>query len=125
MIPPQLMLTIKNQAWKSVTFFLAAVTLFTACRPPGVRALLEGQRLMEKGEYQPAIEKLRTAVVLLGSTNAQAYNSLGLACHQAGQFAEAKRAYERALALNPDLAEIRFNLGCLWLTQNNLEQARS
>jgi tetratricopeptide (TPR) repeat protein len=119
------MLTIKNQAWKSVTFFLAAVTFFTACSPPGVRALLEGKRLMESGEYQPAAEKLRSAVVLLGSTNAQAYNYLGLACHHAGQFSEAERSYQRALALNPDLAEARFNLGCLWLSQNKLERARS
>jgi tetratricopeptide (TPR) repeat protein len=117
--------TIKKQAWKEVTFFLTAVTLFTACSPPGVRALLEGKRLIEAGEYQPAVEKLRSAVVLLGSTNAQAYNYLGLACHQAGQFSEAERAYQRALALNPALAEARFNLGCLWLSQNKPEQAKS
>jgi tetratricopeptide (TPR) repeat protein len=118
------MLTIKNQAWKKHTIFLAAVTLFTACSPPGVRALLEGKKLMDMGDYQPAVEKLRSAVVLLGSTNAQAYNYLGLACHHAGQFSEAERSYQRALALNPDLVEARFNLGCLWLSQNKLEQAK-
>jgi tetratricopeptide (TPR) repeat protein len=119
------MLTIKNQAWKKLIIFLAAVTLFAACSPPGVRALLEGKKLMETGDYQPAIAKLRSAIVLLGSTNAQAYNYLGLACHHAGQFSEAERSYQRALALNPDLAEARFNLGCLWLSQNKLEQAKT
>src|SRR5947207_4079914 len=119
------MLTIKNQASKSVTFFFVAVTLFTACSRPGVRALLEGKKLIEAGEYQPAVEKLMSAVVLLGSTNAQAYNYLGVACHYSRQFSEAERSYQRALALTPDLAEARFNLGSLWLAQNKLDLAKS
>ena len=118
------MLTIKNLAGKKLIPFLVAVTLFTACRPAGVRVLLQGQRLLEAGKYQPAIEKLRSATVLLGGTNAQAYNFLGLACHHAGQFADAEKAYERALSLSPDLAEARFNLGCLWLAENKVEQAK-
>src|SRR5262249_33654259 len=61
---------------------------------------------------------------LLGGTNAQAYNYLGVACHQAGQLADAEKAYQRALVLNPDLVEVRYNLGCLWLSQNKLEQAK-
>ena len=44
---------------------------------------------------------------------------------QAGELAEAERAYQRALALNHDLSEVRFNLGCLWLAQNKLEAAKA
>jgi len=119
------MLTIKSQPGKNIILFLAAVTLFAGCRPPGVRALLQGKKLLEIGRPQLAVEKLRVAVVLLGNTNAQAFNYLGLACHYTGRSAEAERAYQRALALSPDLVEARYNLGCLWLSQNKLEQAKA
>ncbi len=118
------MLTIKNQAGKILIFFLAAVTLFAGCAPPGARALLRGKKLVERGKYAEAVETLRTATVLLGGTNAQAFNYLGLACHQAGQTTEAAKAYQRALALNPDLAEAHYNLGCLWLDQGKWEPAK-
>src|SRR6266704_1404946 len=110
MIPPQSMQTIKNSAAKSLILFLTAVILLAGCAPPGPRALLQGQRLLEQGKLPQAIEKLRQATALLG-TNAQAFNYLGLACHQAGQMAEAEKAYQRALVLNRDLAEARYNFG--------------
>lgn len=118
------MLTIKNRAGKILIFFLAAVTLFAGCAPPGARALLRGKKLVERGKYAEAVETLRTATVLLGGTNAQAFNYLGLACHQAGQTTEATRSYQKALALNPDLAEAHYNLGCLWLDQGKWEPAK-
>ena len=116
--------TIKIKVGKSFILFLAAVTLFAGCSPPGPRALLQGRKLLEQGHYAEAVEKLRLATQLLGTTNAQAYNYLGVACHQSGNAAEAEKAYQRALALNPDLAEARFNLGCLWLEENKLDQAK-
>ena len=119
------MLTIKNPAAKILIFFLAAVTLFTGCAPPGPRALLQGKKLLERGKYDEAVEELKTAAVLLGGTNAQAYNYLGVACQHAGQAREAERAYQKALALSPDFAEVRFNLGCLALDEGRFEQARS
>jgi len=101
------MVTIKNRFGNSLILFLAAVTLVAGCRPPGVRALLQGQRLMEQGEYPQAIEKLTEATdSALLRTNAQVWNYLGLAYHQAGRPAEAERAYQRALALNRDLTEV-------------------
>jgi len=101
------------------------LALLAGCAPAGPRALLEGRRLIDRGEYPQAIEKLRAAAVLLGGTNAQAWNDLGLACHHAGELAEAEHAYQRALALNQDLSEARFNLGCLWLSQNRIEAAKA
>jgi len=96
----------------------------TACTPPGSRALLDGKRYLERGDYAQAIPELRSATVLL-PTNALAFNYLGLALHQAGQASEAERAYLRALALDHDLTEIHYNLGCLWLAQSNrLDQAK-
>jgi tetratricopeptide (TPR) repeat protein len=100
--------------------------LVAGCRPPGPRALIEGKRLIEHGKYAQAVDALKaaTAPASLVSTNAQAWNYLGLACHYADQTDDAQRAYQRALVLNPDLAEARYNLGCLWLGQDKLEAAK-
>lgn len=104
--------------------FLALMALLTGCAPPGARALLEGKRLLEQGKFSQAVEKLRLATTLL-NTNAQAWNYLGLACHQAGQVAEAEKAYHKALGLDHDLSEAHYNLGCLWLGQHRPEAAKA
>ena len=96
----------------------------TGCRPPGPRALLEGQELVERGQYTEAIDRLKTATSLL-STNAQAWNYLGLAYHEAGQGNDAADAYKKALALDQNLVETHFNLGCLWLEQNRPDLAKA
>lgn len=129
MLPPSAMLTIKNWVRSKSALFLAATLLLAACAPPGPRALLAGKRLLEQGKYPEAIEKFKTATVLL-ATNApagdaaQAWNYLGVAYHHAGQVAAAENAYLRALALNHDLTEAHYNLGCLWLEQNRFENAK-
>src|SRR4051794_39806510 len=79
------------QSWKWV--LVPAVVclglLLTGCTPAGPRNLLEGKRLIEKGRYVQAIERLTNAVALM-PTNAQALNYLGLACQYAGKPAEAE-----------------------------------
>ena len=138
MLPPSSMLTIKNRgglesargrengAWNSsgVCRLVLLLLLLAGCTPPGPRALLDGKRLIDEGHYPQAVEKLRAATTLLGGTNALAWHYLGLACQQAGEAAEAERAYLRALQLDNDLSEARFNLGCLWLAQNRYEAAK-
>lgn len=119
------MRTNNNPAAKIVVLLAAAVTLFTACAPPATRALRSGQKLLARGKYAQAVEQFKTASTLLGETNAQVFNYLGLACHLAGQAAPAENSYKRALALNPDLSEARYNLGCLYLDEDKLEQAKS
>jgi len=99
--------------------------MLAGCGPPGPRAVSDGVDLMDRGDFDQAVEVLRNATRLM-PTNALAYNYLGLALHQANKPAEAERAYLRALTLNHDLTEVHFNLGCLWLLQSNrLDQARS
>ena len=99
-----------------------SLAMVVGCAPAGPRALLEGVRLLEQGKNAEAVEKLKNAASLL-NTNARAWNYLGLAYHQTGQGAEAEKAYQRALALNHDLTEAHYDLGCLWVEQNRVEAA--
>jgi tetratricopeptide (TPR) repeat protein len=121
MLPPPLMLAIKNLA---ATLLMILAALAGGCTPPGPRALLAGKRLLEKGHPREAVAELRQAAALL-KTNAIAWDYLGLACHYTGQAEEAERAYQRALQYDRDLTEAHYNLGCLWLEQNKLEGAKS
>lgn len=111
------MLATKIQAGRSFLLFLSLALSLTGCTPPGPRALLEGRRLLERGQDAQAIEKFQVATSLL-STNAQAWNYLGVAYHRVGQITNAAAAYQRALALDRHLVEARYNLGCLWLEQS-------
>ena len=111
---------------KSPWLFLLLVTLsvlFAGCTPPGPRDLLRGQKLIEQGKYPEAVARLEAATSIL-TTNAQAWNYLGVACQYAGRAAEAEKAYQRAIALDHDLSEAHYNLGCLWLEQDRADAAK-
>lgn len=123
MVPPAPMLATKNPLGRIAIFFLTLTLLLAGCTPPGPRALLEGRSLLQQGHVEQALLQLKTATALM-ATNAQAWNYLGLAYHQAGQPTRAAAAYQKALTLNRDLAEVRYNRGCLWLEQNKLEAAK-
>ena len=138
MVPALQMVTIKNRArcglaerreclwvkpWDLLNV-VALLVLLAGCTPSGPRTLLEGKRLIDNGQYPQAVQKLNEATRLLGGTNAMAWEYLGLAYQYSGADAEAVWAYQRALAINHDLSEVRFNRGCLWLAQNKLEAAK-
>jgi tetratricopeptide (TPR) repeat protein len=112
-----------------VFVLLAALVVgfVVGCRPPGPRALQDGQDLVEHGRYAEAIVRLKTATSLLGTNVhvADAWNYLGLAYHQSGQVTEAAEAYKKALAFDQNLVEVHYNLGCLWLEQNHPELAKA
>ena len=117
------MFVTKNRAVEISILLVAVVVFVTACGPPGPRALLAGRKLLDAGKTGAALQELKTATSLL-PTNAAAWNYLGLAYHRAGQWTNAAEAYSRALKLDRDLLEVRFNLGCLWLDQNKPDAAK-
>lgn len=92
--------------------------LGAGCAPSGPKALLQGEELVRKGNYEAAIAKLKIATDLLRN-DARAWNYLGLAYHGAGQYGEAIISYQRAQQLDQNLAAARYNLGELYLEQGN------
>ncbi len=117
------MLTIKKHfANAPLVWAVVSLLIFCGCTPPGPRALLKGERLIRDDKWEPAIERLQEATQLLPK-NAQAWNHLGLAYHGNKQVEQALRAYRQALALDHNLAAARFNLGCLYLEQNDAVSA--
>lgn len=101
---------------------LLALSVWTGCAPSGQRSLQSGVRLLHQGQYASAIDKLKVASELLPQ-HAQVWNHLGLAYHGGRQPDNAIFAYQKALELNRDLAAARFNLGNVYLEQNNLRAA--
>src|SRR5215475_6473247 len=70
------------------SFLFFFLLLATGCTPAGPKALLQGEKLIDKGKYSQAIEKLKLATTLI-PTNAQAWNYLGVAYHHARQIDDA------------------------------------
>src|SRR6478736_6338398 len=124
MVPRAAMLATKNRVRRMVLMLLGTMALITACSRSGPGALQAGKKYLEAGKTEQAIGELQLAVQLL-PTNAVAWNYLGVAYHQAGQWTNAAEAYSRALRFDRDLLEVRFNLGCLWLEQNRWDDART
>lgn len=69
-----------------------------------------------RGDSAPAVQAARQCLSL-DPDNAAAHYTLGLAYHDAGADADARREWERAYALAPGAAGLRFHLGRLLLSQ--------
>ena len=123
MLAPAIVATNKKRGANFQAVWMAALAIgLASCAPPGPEALLQGEQLIKQGRCEEAIARLKKATVMLPK-NAQAWNHLGLAYHGNRQLDEAARAYQTALARDDKLAAPHYNLGCLYLEQNNLDGA--
>ena len=94
----------------------------TGCQPAGPQALLEGERLIHEGQFEKAVDRLRSATELLPN-HAQSWNHLGLALHGLGKSDEAFAAYQHALRLDKNLGAAHYNLGLILLENNRAAEA--
>jgi tetratricopeptide (TPR) repeat protein len=107
----------------SVLMLVVLAVVVAGCTPAGPRAFLQGKKYLDQGDFANAAARFKTASYLL-STNAQVWNYYGVALQGDGQAQAAAAAYQRALDLDRDLVEAHFNLGCLWLEQNQPDAAK-
>ncbi len=118
------MTTKKGRRFHFSLVVVAAVGLLvTACGPPAAHELRQGEKYIEAGQYTEAITVLREATRVLANAphpvQAKAWNLVGLACQNLGQFDAADNAYRLALKLDRDNAVVDYNLGCLRSQQAN------
>lgn len=126
MLPKSLMETIKNW-FKCLTPMVLSWFIFgslTGCTPSGPRNLLEGEKLINQGNYQKAINRLKKAVELLPNDH-RSWNYLGLAYHYNQNYVEAARAYQTAISLNHNFAPAHLNLAKLYIETSNYNSAIS
>jgi hypothetical protein len=89
---------------------LRALTGATATDDGGVAALAEGRTHLAAGNAAQAISSFRLALSADQSSIA-ALNGLGIAYDRLGRNDLARRHFETALSLEPDAADIAYNLG--------------
>ena len=89
---------------------LAAAVLCAGCHTlEGARLYREGTQALERGDTAVAVVALEAAAVQVPRAS-EVQNHLGLAYQAAGRPDDARRAFERALALDCDNRAARENL---------------
>ena len=103
---------------------ITLAVMVAGCTPAGPRAFLQGKKYLDRGDFANAAAEFKTAATLL-STNAQVWNYYGVALQGDNEPQAAAEAYQRAIDLDRDLVEAHYNLGCLWLEQNQPDAAKT
>jgi len=116
----------RRAGWWALSLGAACALVFTGVNPreadPVRSAWLQGHVFMRRGEHALAESAFLRGLEERGP-DADVYNSLGAAREWLGREAEAEAAYRQALALAPDHARPRLNLGKLYLKQGRLPEA--
>ena len=101
-----------NMRWLNASLVLGAVALASpawADARSNAREQVEfGINVAQRGLWREAIYRWEKAVEI-DPMYAAAYNDLGIAYEHEGQLDKARKAYEKALALEPNNAQIRQN----------------
>jgi Tfp pilus assembly protein PilF len=110
----------------SATVALAAGSSSKSTRDtrPGVRQYNSGVKYMKKGKYKKAQAKFEAALAKKPDM-ADAHNNLGYSLRKQGpeNYEEALRHYDRAIELNPKLAEAYMYRGVLHMLMGNEDKA--
>jgi tetratricopeptide (TPR) repeat protein len=72
-----------------------------------------------QGDLQYAVEKLQQATNVKNFNNAETYVLMGDAYRRLIDGGNAVQAYQKALTMDPNLAEAEYQIGKIYLTQNN------
>jgi len=101
-----------NMRWLNASLVLGAIALASpawADARSNAREQVEfGINVAQRGLWREAIYRWEKAVEI-DPMYAAAYNDLGIAYEHEGQLDKARKAYEKALALEPNNAQIRQN----------------
>lgn len=94
---------------RALVVFQSMATRYPVLSGPWVNI---GLIQLQQEDWTAAEESLRQAIAT-NDQNPYAHNALGVALREQGRFAEAKRHYQEAVALDPRYARAHFNLGVL------------
>ena len=121
--------TIKKKKLLLAVAALMATGLLVSCGQSGSDGLAEGERLLREGKTDKAVQVLKRASTA-SPGDWRTFNLLGMACHRAGNRADAMRAYRQVLALaEQDVSLIHtvnvvhYNLGRLYLDAGKVAEA--
>jgi tetratricopeptide (TPR) repeat protein len=85
----------------------------------------EGLQAYERGAYVEAEQLLTRALREGAERYADVHHSLGVIFHGSGRFADARAAFEKAVAINPDYTEAAINLAITYNDLGHYDEAQS
>jgi tetratricopeptide (TPR) repeat protein len=101
--------------------FETAISLTKAKDINVLNAVADNNIDARNGDAQYAIEKLTTATQIKNFNNAETYLLMGDAYRKLVDGGNAVQSYQKALTLDPKLAEAKFKIGKIYETQKNTE----
>jgi tetratricopeptide (TPR) repeat protein len=79
----------------------------------------QGDMLLNRRRYEAAIQAYQRET----NPSAKLWNKIGIAYHHMFAFEQARKCYQRALAINPHYAEALNNLGAVYYSRRDFAQA--
>ena len=98
----------RTATWLVLLAAVAAAPAYADARSEARAQVAFGIEVAQRGLWREAIYRWERAVEL-DPTYAAAFNDLAIAYEHEGEFEKARRAYERALELEPNNTQIRQN----------------
>ena len=104
---------------------ITAIRKALARDPSSVPAILALAAALQRGQDIAGAEQTLLRLVELHPTSWNGFNRLGVLYFRSSRYEKAAAAYRRAIALNPDVARVHFNLAAALLRLGRFEEARA